>query len=792
MPAKMRVFQVAKLLKVEKSEILDALSDMDLPITSDLASLEDSVVEELKTLFKPKPASAKSKPAPVVAKPAVKKVKKPADAEPPPPGAQPAVQPSVTMSPAATSILGAAAAAAAPLHAATPATHAHPPVGPTLGTTGTYLRYDTTPPPAPSAPAAASPVSPSPQPPVWQRPQWPGRGPFAPGSRRPMRKKGVPAPPPTQQKPSKPEPPLPASVTLTEGVTVKELSDKLGRKSKDIIKKLLDKGAFVTINMPLDPKLALGICEEYGVEAKVISFEEEHSVEIAADTGGTLGPRPPVVTVMGHVDHGKTSLLDAIRVANVVASEHGGITQHIGAYHVPVHGRSVVFLDTPGHEAFTLMRARGARVTDIVVLVVAADDGVKPQTIEAIDHAKAAGVPIVVAINKIDKPGALPDRVKQQLSDRGLLAEDWGGDVVMVAVSAKQRTGLEQLLEMLLLVADLKELKAAPDRNATGTVLEARLDKTRGPVASFLVQDGTLRAGDAFIAGAVTGKVRALFDDSGAPVKSAGPSTPVEVLGLQDVPRAGDRFQVVADEREIRRIASIRQEKLRQESLLRSSRLTLDHLHQQIATGTVKELPVILKADVQGSVEVLAKSIADLSNEQVKLRIIHSGTGAITETDVLLASASNAVIVGFNVRPERSASELAEKEQVDVRLHSIIYDVTEEIRKAMTGLLEPTFKETYLGRAEVRETFRIPKIGVIAGCMAADGRITRTAEVRLLRDGVVVYEGKIASLKRFKDDASEVKAGFECGIGLDRFDDIKIGDVIEAFTMERVAPQLAV
>ncbi len=632
------------------------------------------------------------------------------------------------------------------------------------------------------------------------RPASPYSQPFPqPGRFRKGPRRRPAAPQPVQQAPKhapKPETPLPSSITITEGVTVKELSEKLNRKSKDLIKMLIDRGVLATINQPLGTELAQKLLDDLGVGHEVISFEEEAERAATVETEETGAkdenavPRPPVVTIMGHVDHGKTSLLDAIREANVVATEHGGITQHIGAYHVDVNNRSVVFLDTPGHEAFTLMRARGAHVTDIVVLVVAADDGVKPQTHEAISHARAAGVPMVVAINKIDKPEAQVDRVKQQLADNGLLAEDWGGDTVMVPVSAKKRLGLVELLEMLLLVADLRELKASPERNATGTVLEAKLDKTRGPLATVLVQNGTLRIGDPFIAGAVSGKVRAMYDDRGRRLKEAGPSWPVEVLGLTNVPRAGDKFQVITEEWKARQIGSFRQEKLRQETLARTARLTLDHLHQAIAAGAIKELPIILKADVQGSIEVLTKTLGEMASDQVKLRILHSGTGAITETDVLLASASNAVIIGFNVRPERSAQELAEKEEVDIRLHTVIYNITNEIKNAMAGLLEPTFKEIYLGRAEVRNTFKIPKIGVVAGCSVIDGRITRTAEIRLLRDNVVIHEGKISSLKRFKDDASEVKTGFECGIGIDRFNDIKDGDIIEAFTMEKVAGRL--
>ena len=493
---------------------------------------------------------------------------------------------------------------------------------------------------------------------------------------------------------------------------------------------------------------------------------------------------------MGHVDHGKTSLLDAIRETKVAEREAGGITQHIGAYSVEINGRRVVFLDTPGHEAFTMMRARGARVTDIVVLVVAADDGVMPQTREAIDHAKAANVPIVVAINKIDKADANPERVKRELSDLGLMPEEWGGTTVTVEVSARQRKNLDQLLEMILLVADLADLKANPERNAQGTVLESKLDRGRGPVASVLVQDGTLSEGDLFIAGTVDGKVRALFDHLGRKVKKAGPATPVEVLGLSSLPAPGDTFQVIDDPAKARQVIAYRQAQAKEKALgSKGGRLTLESLQQQMAEGNMKELSIIIKADVQGSAEVLADTLTKLSDDKVKIRIIHTGVGAINESDVLLATASNAIIIGFNVRPDRNAAEVAEREKVDIRQHSIIYNVTDEMKKAMTGLLEPTIKETRLGAAEVRQIFKTPKVGTVAGCMVLDGRIARAgdAQARLLRDNVVVWHGKIASLRRFKDDVSEVKAGIECGISLERFNDVKVGDVIEVFTVERVA-----
>ena len=586
-------------------------------------------------------------------------------------------------------------------------------------------------------------------------------------------------------------PPVPEilqEITITEGVTVKELSEKMDRKAKDIITRLIGRGILATINQPLDTKIAKEICREFGFDAKVISFEEEVTLEHTKELDKThLRSRDPVVTIMGHVDHGKTSLLDAIRESNIAASEAGGITQHIGAYHIRSRNRGITFIDTPGHEAFTMMRARGARVTDIVILVVAADDGVMPQTIEAIHHARAAGVPMVVAINKMDKPGANLDRVKKQLSDQALLVEDWGGDVVAVPISAKQKKGIDELLEMILLVADMGDLKADASSLASGVVLDAKLDRSRGPVATVLVQRGTLRIGDPFIAGAVHGKVRAMFDDLGHRVRESGPSIPVEVLGLEGVPEAGNPFQVLEDEWKVRQIGAFRQQKLRQEAMAKSSRLTLDHLYEQIKEGTVKELPLVVKADVQGSVEALSKSLNDLPSDKVKIRIIHAGSGAITETDVHLASASNAIIIGYNVRPERSAQDLAEKEKVDIRLHSVIYDITNEIKNAMLGLLEPESKEVYLGRAEVRQVFKVPKVGTVAGSYVSDGKVMRSAEVRLLRDNVVVYTGKVASLRRFKDDASEVKAGYECGIGLANYSDIKTGDVIEAFRVEKIA-----
>jgi translation initiation factor IF-2 len=589
------------------------------------------------------------------------------------------------------------------------------------------------------------------------------------------------------------EVPITRKITVTEGVAIKELSEKLGVRAKDVIRRLLDKGIFATINQTLDSQTASEISRGFGAETEIISFEDEVTQEVeVADKAEDLLPRAPVVTVMGHVDHGKTSLLDAIRETHVASGEAGGITQHIGAYHVEAQGRKIVFLDTPGHEAFTMMRARGAKVTDVVVLVVAADDGVMPQTLEAINHARAAKVPILVAVNKIDKADAQPERVKRQLAEQGLMGEAWGGETVIVEVSAKQKKNLDLLLEMVLLVADLQQLKANPKRLATGTVLEAKLDRGRGPVATVLVQNGTLHAGDAFIVGSIYGKVRAMLDDLGRAITEAPPSTPVEVLGLEDVPQAGDRFLAIEDTSKARQIALHRQSKQREAALAKSARLTLEQLHAQLAAGDVKELPLIVRGDVQGSVEVVVDTLNRLSSEKVKVKVIHAGVGAVTEWDVLLASASNAVVIGFNVRPERKASELAQLEKVDIRLYTVIYNMSDEIKKAMVGLLAAVIKETTLGHAEVRDTFHISKVGTVAGCHVQEGKITRETKIRLLRDNVQVYEGRVRSLRHFKEDVSEVKNGMECGIALENFNDVKVGDVIEAFVRERMSEPVSV
>ena len=600
--------------------------------------------------------------------------------------------------------------------------------------------------------------------------------------------------------------PITRDITVTEGISVKDLAEKLDVRAKDLIATLLMSGIMVTVNQSLDAEMVKDVAAKFGAAATVISYEEEIANEaieevLEADNTGELEvPRSPVVTVMGHVDHGKTSLLDAIRETDVVSGEAGGITQHIGAYKVkfnkegsPASGREIVFLDTPGHEAFTRMRARGAKVTDIVVIVVAADDGVMPQTLEAIDHARAAEVPIIVAVNKIDKPNANPERVKKQLADRGLIPEEWaaGGEgTVFVEVSAKKRINLDLLLEMICLVSDLKAPKATPGRKAVGSVLEAKLDRGRGAVATVLVQDGTLHLNDSYIVGNTFGKVRAMFDDRGRAIEEAGPSTPVEVLGLESMPDSGDTFLVVADRDKAKSIAQYRRMKERDAQLAKSSRVSLEGLAEQIRLAGVKDLNLIIKGDVTGSVEVLADSLTRMSTEKVRVKVIHSGVGSITETDVLLATASNAIIIGFNVRPERKAAELAQQENVDIHLHSIIYELQDKMRLAMLGMLEPTFKENYLGRAEVLNVFRIPKVGTIAGCRVQDGVIRRDAEIRVKRGEEQIFKGKVNSLKRFKDDAKEVTNGMECGIGLGGFNDLKEGDLIEAFSTEKLAADL--
>src|SRR5881296_3809922 len=881
---KLRVYQLARELNRDNTEIIRELQHMGVPVTSHSNTVEDRLAERLRReLGVYSPEEAKPEPLPEVNESG--KIGGP-PCPPEPPRPEPVVQvvaapplveakpePKVEEKAPAPAAKVAPPPAAPPVPVTPPPVAASPPIAPPKVQPPTPPAIQTTPsggriipPPTRIGPAVPPRIEPPheerktmqqivqerlrqqhrlpPTPPpgqrrpfdrTGQRPMGPPQGqprhpsapgfqgrsapPGAPAGTRTWNRPGAPpmsAPPVVEQRrpvhervdrtqryerqaekklespyirpQPKPEPPREfRKVTLTEGLTVKDLAEKLGVLAKDLQRKLMDRGVLATINQTLDKEMAKEIAKDFNAEADFVTFEESvmlDAVEISASANNV--PRPPVVTIMGHVDHGKTSLLDAIRKTRVTEQEAGGITQHIGAYQVKAQNRKITFLDTPGHEAFTLMRARGAKVTDIVVLVVAADDGVMPQTVESIAHTRAAKVPIVVAINKIDKPGVNPERVKRELAEKGLLAEDWGGDTPTVEVSAKTGKNLELLLEVLLLVADLQNLKADPTLPAMGAVLEAKIDKGRGNVATVLVQNGTLRVGDNFVAGAVYGKVRAMFDENAKTVKEAEPSTPVEVLGLEGLPMAGDSFQCIADDKKARQIVSYRQEKLRDIALAKTSRLTLDQLHKQLTEGEIKEVQLLLKCDVQGSQEALTEMLNKLSTDKVKVRILHSGVGAITETDVLLAAASNAIIIGFNVRPERKASELANREKVDIRLHTIIYNVVDEIKRAMQGVLEPVVKETYLGTAEVRNTFRIPKVGAIAGCYVTDGKVTRNAELRLLRDNVVIFEGKIGSLKRFKEDASEVTRGYECGIGIQNFNDVKIGDTIEAFVTEKV------
>lgn len=577
-------------------------------------------------------------------------------------------------------------------------------------------------------------------------------------------------------------------IEIGDTITVKELCEKLGKPANDVIKNLIFLGVMAGVNQEIDFATAEKLCEKY----EVLVEKKENEVELEAFEEDTdvveenLVKRPPIVTIMGHVDHGKTSLLDAIRHAKVTASEAGGITQHIGAYTVSLNGEKITFLDTPGHEAFTAMRARGAQVTDIVILVVAADDGIMPQTKEAINHCKAANVPMIVAINKIDRPGANIDRVKQELTEHGLVSEDWGGDTICVPVSAKTGENLESLLEMVLLTAEMQELTADPNRKAKGTVIEAKLDKGRGSVASLLIQNGTLNVGDSILVGSTYGRIRAMFDDRGKKIKSAGPSIPVEILGLSEVPAAGDRFIVCKDEKTARNMAELRKQKIKAYSHQASNRVSLEDLYSQIQEGKVKELAIVVKADVQGSVEAIRQSLEKLSTDDVKVRVIHGAVGAITETDVTLAAASNALVIGFNVRPDGNATVQAEKENIEIKTYRIIYDAIEDVKSAMIGMLEPEYKEVVNGKAEVRMTYKISNVGTIAGCYVTDGKIVRNSEIRVIRDGIVIFESTLASLKRFKDDAKEVAKGYECGLSVEKFNDLKEGDVIESFTMEAI------
>jgi translation initiation factor IF-2 len=580
-------------------------------------------------------------------------------------------------------------------------------------------------------------------------------------------------------------------VTLDGPLTVQEFAHLINKKAGEVIKKLMSLGVLATINQELDEDTLILLGSEFGITVELKASKEDLLLAEEPDDPQDLVVRPPVVTVMGHVDHGKTSLLDAIRKTNVTAQEAGGITQHIGAYQVTTKGRKITFLDTPGHEAFTAMRARGAQVTDIAVLVVAADDGVMPQTIEAINHAQAAKVPIIVAVNKIDKPEANPNRVRQELVEHGLVPEEWGGDTIFVDVSAHTKEGLDTLLEMILLVADMAELKANPNKRAQGTVIEAKLDKGRGPVATVLVENGTLEVGDFMIVGTTQGRVRAMQDDRGRNLKKALPSVPVEIIGLSEVPLAGDGFRVVANERLGKQIASERIAQKREETINARARVSLDDLFSRIQEGEVKDLNLIVKADVQGSIEALKQSLEKLSNKEVRVNIIHHGVGAIAESDVMLASASNAIIIGFNVRPDMNARKLVETQQIDIRLYRVIYDAIEDIKAALSGLLKPEIREVIQGRAEVRATFKVPKAGVIAGCYVTEGKITRNSKIRVIRDGIVLYEGEVSSLKRFKDDVREVASGYECGLGITNYNDIREGDHLEAFGFEEIKRELS-
>ena len=773
----MRVYELAKKLGVENKQALEALSELGLDVGSVHASVSDEDAERLAAALgkaaesKPAKAAKKATEKKVTKKAATKVATKKAEtkkaAEKKPAEKKPATKKVAKKAPAAKAAQPAAETAARPAPKQ---------------------------PPAQPKAAERKAEKPKPEKPAEKlKPEKPEPAPAA--------KKPEAAPPPAKKPEKAPEPPPePAAPTLDptaeplaieDGITVRELADELDIKAADVLRVLMAQGVMANINAPLEADAAVSIVESLGGRARVLRADEQLLADEATGEEPTdLQLRPPVVTIMGHVDHGKTLLLDAIRQTDVAGGEAGGITQHIGASSVDHGGHRITFIDTPGHEAFTRMRLRGAQVTDIVVLVVAADDGVMPQTVEAIDHARAAGVPIIVAINKIDRPNANIDRVKQQLADRGLAPEGWGGDVVTVEVSAKLKQNLELLLEMIGLTAELLELKASPSVAAQGTVLEARLDRQRGAVATLLVEEGTLRVGDNLIIGMESGKVRAMTDYHGKSMKEAGPSTAVEVLGLGGVPEAGDRFQVVEATALARKVSEIRQDRQRRESLSSGSRLTLDDLHAQLRQGELKEMAVLIKADVQGSVEVLRDSLAKLSGDKVEVKIIHAAAGGITESDVLLASASNAIIVGFNVRPSRGVVEIASREGVELRLYTVIYQLLDEFKAAMLGRLEPEFKEKALGVAEVRDTFRIPRVGAIAGCYITEGKISRDARVRLVRDSVIVFEGRVGSLRRFKDDVPEVQQGYECGIGISNFNDVKVGDVIEAYELREIRAEL--
>ncbi|MEW6081313.1 MAG: translation initiation factor IF-2 [Bacillota bacterium] len=772
MTEKIRVYELAKEMLVDSKVIIRVLDQMDVPVKNHMSTMEAEVADQVREVLT---GRAKMSPPP---KKEIKKTPRPPVPAARPGPIRPVVQPGQAVRPK--------------------------PVGPAVQK---EQRRQPSRPISPPRPVQKPPGGRPGAPQARQSPHQPGRderrqpgqkgGRFRQdqaefarrgrGKKADWRKSKGTTGTQAAAKPKKPQ-----KIVLEGSISVAKMADKMGLKATDLMRQLVSMGVMVSINQEIDTETAMVIGQEMGYEVEERrsdqAMEKEHLQEVE-DSPENLKPRPPVVTVMGHVDHGKTSLLDAIRHANVTAQEAGGITQHIGAYTVDAGGRDVVFIDTPGHEAFTAMRARGAKVTDLAVLVVAADDGVMPQTIEAMNHAKAAGVPIIVAINKIDKPNTNVDRVKQQLSEHGLIPEDWGGDVVCVPVSAKEKTGLDTLLEMILLVSEMQDLKANPERRAAGIVVEAELDKGRGPVATVIVQTGTLKVGDAFVAGSVWGKVRAMMDHRARRVKKAGPSMPVEVIGMADVPEAGDPFNVVQDDKIARTIAEHRMVRQREKDLRAIHRLTLEDLFSQAGEGEIRELNLILKADVQGSVEAVKHALENVQHTEVRLAVIHTGVGAITESDVMLAAASQATIIGFNVRPDANARKAAEGEHVDIRTYRVIYEAIDDIKAALQGMLKPKTREVVLGRAEVRATFRVPKAGTVAGCYVTEGKMTRQGRVRVIRDGVVVHEGRMDSLKRFKEDVREVSADYECGISLEGFNEVKEGDTLEVFSTEEMKPE---
>jgi translation initiation factor IF-2 len=808
--SKVRVFEAAKESGHEVQDLLAALTKLGVKVRSHLSPVDEGDIQKaIESLGGPakaarkapepaEPAEAAAKPKPVVrrrrkaaeaeegvAEPeAVAELPAPPEPEPP---AAPEVPPEVAVPEPESPVAEAAPGEAEPV-AETPPAETKEVAEPAKDEFGLKVVRFIHPPPEDKAAAAA---------PVYHMNKQEREASRA--ARKSKKKKGR-REAPTAPKPELLRAPQRTQITvpkaikrrirISEVIALSDLSQRMGVKATELIKKLMSLGVLATINQTVDSDTAALVASEFGYEVENVAVAEEEILTRKEDRPEDLEHRPPVVTVMGHVDHGKTSLLDAIRKTRVASGEAGGITQHIGAYAVETSRGPLVFLDTPGHEAFTALRARGAKLTDITVLVVAADDGIMPQTVEAIDHSKAAKVPIIVAINKMDKPEADPDRVKRGLTEHGLVPEDWGGDVICVPVSAKKGTGLDQLLEMIALQAEIMELTANPKRPARGTVIEARIDRGRGPVATVLVQEGTLKLGDILLAGANSGRIRSLTNDQGKRVKEAGPSMPVEVTGLDGVPTAGEAFLVVDSERAAREVAGRRAEKTRDEEMAKARKVTLADLHTRIAEGEIKELPVIVKADVQGSVEALTQALEKIATSEVKIRVIHGAVGGITENDVNLASASNAIIVGFNVRPEAKAASLADQTHVDVRLYNVIYDATDDLRKALAGLLAPTQQERVLGRAEVRQTFKIPKAGTVAGCYVTQGLVQRNAKLRLLRDNVVIYTGELASLKRFKDDVREVREGFECGLSIQNYNDVKEGDVLEFFVVEEVVRTL--